>query len=304
MNKEERFNVASEWARKLDILNDRTMAFSETETESFFCNMNLVLGTIPCLWEETIGSRQQCYSNMFSKLFLAYLIEEIKEGNVLDGNALGRLSGQTLDDWNLFHYTDIGYKIASVLENIMDMILVREGYFDFDVTYIEVSDICGPESNEDIDEEIIYKFLIKNYPLLNMVIEEKKASNIFGNLSWGMQCHGDLETTLLVIESEVLYEIFQRESVESTDLGKDILSLSKSVFCNYFREDYLIYDLSWEAVDEENKKICYYMISCSELIGDDWTVSEEVFDRLHMYNYQNIFKIMELQEKMKAYMNS
>ena len=78
MSENVRFIKAENIAEKLSVINDRTYAYCEAEEEQFQEAIQLFMEEEPMLWMENEWNRQQCYSNMYSKLFLAYLCSEKK----------------------------------------------------------------------------------------------------------------------------------------------------------------------------------------------------------------------------------
>ena len=106
-----------------------------------------------------------------------------------------------------------------------------------------------------------------------------------------------------VVKSKILYQIYQKERNHKTALGDDILNLCDKIFRGLVHQDYLTYGLSWEVIDHERKVISYYMLTSSEVLGDDGAFAEECTERIHRFNYNSIFKILDLQEKMKKWCN-
>lgn len=143
--------------------------------------------------------------------------------------------------------------------------------------------------------------LIDEIPELKRVMDPKKSSYSFSNLAWEIVRHEEFELEMEVVKSKILYQIYQKERNHKTAIGNDILNLCDKIFRGLVHQDYLTYGLSWEVIDHERKVISYYMITSSEVLGDDGEYSEECTDRIHRFNYESIFKILGLQEKIKKY---
>ena len=301
MSENVRFIKAENIAEKLSVINDRTYAYCETEEEQFQEAIQLFMEEEPMLWMENDWNRQQCYSNMYSKLFLAYLCSEIKNGNILDASVLEKYGDNMIDTWEMFRFLDIGGKTATVLEQLVREVIKKEGLFQSECLYFDLSDYRGIEDWDDYTEDFVYKMLIDEIPELKRVMDPKKSSYSFSNLAWEIVRHEEFELEMEVVKSKILYQIYQKERNHKTALGNDILNLCDKIFRGLVHQDYLTYGLSWEVIDHERKVISYYMITSSEVLGDDGAFSEECTERIHRFNYESIFKILGLQEKIKKY---
>ena len=111
----------------------------------------------------------------------------------------------------------------------------------------------------------------------------------------------EFEIGLEVIESELLYEIYVKESQKATEEGALILSTCKECLLDILQEDFMNENLQWEIIDHKERVITYCGVTCSELIGDDCRYGMEVCDRLHKYKYRNLFVLTELQKWMLDY---
>lgn len=302
MKREERFHKAKEYAKRVSVLNDRCDAYCESDYEAFCDNMRYVQNSDPNLWKGVLWNRQQCYSNIYSKLLMAYFLSEIKVGTILDKDFLCSIKNHELDEWKEFNYYDIGYKNASVLDKIVRCVIEQEDLFEFAVSYVDFSHLFDENGEVHINETIFSELILEEFPHLKEVLTKDEAKVAFSNICWAIECCSQLELEVEIVESKILYQIMEREKLEVSNLGAEIVDLSRNTFLNLIRQDYLIYDLAWEVVSHKEKKVYYYLFSSSEILGDSSVFNEEVEDRLYRYNYQSIFDIMDLQKKMKQYM--
>ena len=302
MKKEERFHKAKEYAKRVSVLNDRCDAYCESDYEAFCDNMRYVQDSGPNLWKSVLWNRQQCYSNIYSKLLMAYFLSEIKAGTILNKDFLCSIKNYELDEWKDFNYYDIGYKNAFVLDKIVRCVIAQEDLFEFAVSYVDFSHLFDENGEVHINETNFSELILEEFPHLKEVLTKDEAKVTFSNICWAIECCSQLDLEVEIVESKILYQIMEREKLEVSNLGAEIVDLSRNTFLNLIRQDYLIFDLAWEVVSQKEKKVYYYLFSSSEILGDSSIFNEEVEDRLYRYNYQSIFDIEDLQKKMKQYM--
>ena len=303
MKKEDRHIKAFNLMKKISMLNDRSNIFSEYEEEAFLETMKIFDINNPGLWTYIDWNRQQGYSNLYAKLLVAYLIAEIKSGNLLDERFLNTIRKWELDEWEDFHNYDIGYKSAAVLEATVHQVIEQEGFYKISGFYIDYSHLIDSNGVLHITEKDMNDLIYEEVSQLKGVVSCAEIEREFSNIFWALECHLPLDIEVEIIESKVLYQILDNEKKHPSDLGGEIITLSKKIFLSLMREDYLTYDLSWEIIDHEEKKVCYYLFTCSEMLGDGYVFEEEVADRLHRYHYERIFQIMELQKKIQKYIS-
>ena len=301
MKKEERFHKAKEYSKRVSVLNDRCDAYCESDYEAFCDNMRYVQDSGPNLWKSVLWNRQQCYSNIYSKLLMAYFLSEIKAGTILNKDFLCSIKNYELDEWKDFNYYDIGYKNAFVLDKIVRCVIAQEDLFEFAVSYVDFSHLFDENGEVHINETNFSELILEEFPHLKEVLTKDEAKVTFSNICWAIECCSQLDLEVEIVESKILYQIMEREKLEVSNLGAEIVDLSRNTFLNLIRQDYLIFDLAWEVVSQKEKKVYYYLFSSSEILGDSSIFNEEVEDRLYRYNYQSIFDIMDLQKKMKQY---
>ena len=301
MKKEERFHKAKEYSKRVSVLNDRCDAYCESDYEAFCDNMRYVQDSDPNLWKSVLWNRQQCYSNIYSKLLMAYFLSEIKVGTILNRDFLCSIKNYELDEWKDFNYYDIGYKNAFVLDKIVRCVIAQEDLFEFAVSYVDFSHLFDENGEVHINETNFSELILEEFPHLKEVLTKDEAKVTFSNICWAIECCSQLDLEVEIVESKILYQIMEREKLEVSNLGAEIVDLSRNTFLNLIRQDYLIFDLAWEVVSQKEKKVYYYLFSSSEILGDSSIFNEEVEDRLYRYNYQSIFDIMDLQKKMKQY---
>ena len=301
MKKEERFHKAKEYSKRVSVLNDRCDAYCESDYEAFCDNMRYVQDSGPNLWKSVLWNRQQCYSNIYSKLLMAYFLSEIKAGTILNRDFLCSIKNYELDEWKDFNYYDIGYKNAFVLDKIVRCVIAQEDLFEFAVSYVDFSHLFDENGEVHINETNFSELILEEFPHLKEVLTKDEAKVTFSNICWAIECCSQLDLEVEIVESKILYQIMEREKLEVSNLGAEIVDLSRNTFLNLIRQDYLIFDLAWEVVSQKEKKVYYYLFSSSEILGDSSIFNEEVEDRLYRYNYQSIFDIMDLQKKMKQY---
>ena len=132
--------------------------------------------------------------------------------------------------------------------------------------------------------------------------QEKEYESFWGICNYPvLEIDGELE--LEIIESEVLYEIEEREKVSKTEEGSFILKMSDKIFLHILQSDYLYDSLQWRISDNNNRKIYYCMITCNDLYGDECFWPMIANERLHRYSYKNFFKLIQLQLKIEEYQN-
>lgn len=301
MMKEERFIQVKSIMKKLDVLNCRMYAYSE-EDEDFLENVVFgIANTMPKIWNYKEGNRAQCYSNMYSKLLLTYLLSEIKEGNLLTMNFLDRITKDSLEIWMEFDDDYKGYQMSSVLEHIVEEVITFFGVFEIHSLYVDTLEIYEAHHMKMEAPEVVKKCLVDAMPILDNYIDINKDTYQLINLDWVAGNNYEFEIELEVIESKLLYEIYKKELQEITEEGTLIIKTCKECMLNILQEDFINEDLQWEIIAHEECMIKYCGVTCSELIGDNWQHSMEICDRIHKYKYQNLFMFIELQKWMLDY---
>lgn len=285
----------------IDSLNCRMYAYSEGEEEVFDSLMARFTGKEPSVWLEKDGNRQQCYSNMYSKLLLAYLICEIKAGKLPGLSIIERIKDNELDYWDIFFYDDVGYATAGALERIVEGVITYQSYFEMESDYIDLSEYDEVDGDE-IGLERIRECIIKTVPLLAKCMEPKGDAIDFDSIRCFRSNFYNFEVEVETICSHLMYDINEREKSGPTEKGQWILAEGRRIFCHIMQEDYLNNGLSWTLFDDQTRMVYYFLLTCSEVLGDGSRYTgEEVFDRVHRYNYSYIYRIIELQEQMKEY---
>lgn len=288
---------------KIDRLNDLDSAYCEDEEAILYQNVFDITGLEPKLWKNKSGNRSQCYANMFSKLLLAYILKENKQTPFLSQEFIESIKNRKITTFQDFFYDDCGMETSSVLEDIMQQVITLNNYFKCDYEPIDFLNVMEVEYNDGEREEELIKSIISVFPLLESKLEKEKEYESF----WGicnypvLEIDGELE--LEIIESEVLYEIEEREKVSKTEEGSCILEMSDKIFLHILQSDYLYDSLQWRVSDNNNRKIYYCMITCNDLYGDECYWPMIANERLHRYSYKNIFKLIQLQLKIEEYQN-
>lgn len=300
MKREERFKRAEEIMSLLDVINNLDYAYSENENEYFENSVMRLTRVKPLLWSNKDANRQQCYSNMFSKILLAYLISELKEKNIFDGGFLEEIKDMEIDIFEEFFYDDCGYKTSAVLEKFIQRSITDQGFFKNYTEYVDITNVIETDDITLIKKEM-NRAIIKNFPKLEPYIILDEVELIFWNLAYYLDPFFDIEIELEIIESSILYEIMEKESGCPTDIGEDIINSSKEIFSVILQSDYLYDELRWEIVDKEERKIYFCAVTCSDVYGDDLFYPQFATDRLHRYNYRNMFLILDLQKKIGEY---
>lgn len=301
MQCEERRKRAEAVMQSIDALNNRMYVYSENEEEYLeSCILDLT-GIIPDIWQHKSGNRQQCYSNMYSKLLLAYFIGEIKSGNFLKQECIDSWKNDEVDAWEDFFYDDVGFDTAIALSRILESSLKDSNYFQMTVEPVDVSDVDLLEDWEQ-GPRLIREAIVKAIPELAMELDQKDDVANFENICMFRHQLMDFDMDVVIITSTVLYEVHCREIEKPSELGERILKESRYVLESLLQTDFINDGLEWRIVDDEKHTISYYIITCSEVIGDgSYYNAEEAFERIHRYNYSRIYKLQELIMNMKMY---
>lgn len=287
--------------RKIDRVNDLDSSYCEEEEAYLSQNVFALTNKEPKLWSDKSGNRKQCYANLFCKLLLAYLLKEIQEGTLLTKEFVNEIRDRKITPFIEFCYDDCGYETTKVLEVIMQAVICSSGYYQRDYEPIDISCVLEAEYNDGEREEELIKSIINTIPQLrDQLIKERELENFWSVCNYPvLECDSDLE--IEIIESGILYEIQKAEKIKETEEGSKIIELSDRIFFNILQPDYLYDSLYWKVVDEEHEKVCYYLITCADLFGDECYWPMSAMQRLNRYSYENIFMLLDLQDKIGEY---
>ena len=264
------------------LMND---AFTCREEDGLFEDIRRLTNSSPCLCERRIGEgRVVFYASMISKLLLAYLLSEIKEGNLLSKDFLGKIAGRKIDPYDDFEYYNCNLNTAEVLETIIREVICRDGYFK-----IRTFDICDP-IGASIDEESLEELLVGKYRASREDAQEE-ASSIY----YYKDQYEDFYAEGEEMRSEILERIALKENKEPTDLGKEIIAESLLVCTSLPKTFSSIFS------GRKDGSVFFFYTILSSIWGDDCLWGTNAVDRHHRYNYSDIFRINGLIEKIKEY---
>lgn len=284
--------------RWMQYLNNRMYAYTEMEQEgNNLCEtIQLLTGMEPQVWKHKKGNRQQCYSILYNKLFLAYLISEIQKGTILSTQFLQEIKDYELEVWDDFYYDNTGRNNVGVLDKIFLSVLTDHGYFQYEFVGV---DICSePESYEmdeylELREMYLVNALCESHPKIG-AIRKQLEEDCHESLLLGMYYDvADIEPELFVLESSVLYEIEKAEKKSQTEIGQKILK-ELEVLESLVEETYYNAFLQWKYQDDKAKKIYYFFLLTADVLGDDYYHPVFTEERLYTFNYSSIFRIQKL----------
>jgi len=308
MTKEERFEEALRIFKLCDAAGNIAGSYSADEESSFEYSMDGLVKGDPKLWAYKGWNIQQCYSNMYSKIIVAYLLKEIKNGNILDKKFLDEVCESELDVFNEFRYDDCGFKTTKVLGKILEEILQRDGIFDFEAMELNLNDVALYRADDEYGKarQAFRTSVIQEYPILREYIEDVDEDDeddyMFYDLTTYPENYYDFEAELVVVHSDVIYEIMEHEKRAGfTELGAKIVNGAKNFMDNLLQTDMLYEDYKWEVFDHKQEKVHYCMITCSQVLGDGYTFYMMNTERLHKYHYVSIFYYLQLLEDIKLY---
>lgn len=300
---EERHDRYEKIVDLIDGLNNRMYAYGEGDEEILDSLMMKLVGKIPCVWMHKDGNRQQCYANMYSKLLLAYLISEIKSGVLQGMSLLECMKEEQLDYWEDFFFDDMGYATAAALEKIVVENITCQSIFEMKSDYIDLSEYDSKDAY-DVGKEKIRECIIDAVPLLSKCMDPDDDEIDFDSIRCFRSNFYNFEVEVETISSQIVYEIWKREQQCPTEQGKWLLDENMHVFAALMQSDYLNNGLSWCLMDEQTQTMYYFLLTCSEVLGNgERYYGEEVYDRVHRYNYRYIYRINKLQELIKDYIN-
>lgn len=300
---EERLQYAAVITNKVDDACVFDGSFSEGSEDYYKKVITQVTGSCPQLWEDARASFEFAYSNMFCKLLLAYLISEIKEGNILKKDFLNQIREMELTSYYDFDYCDTGTKTSYVLEKIVEEVVAESQYFKMDYEIIDTYGLIKEEPGYGIMEKKFYNSLIEAFPLLKTVFKPKDVEEELFNICNYPDIDEDFETELEIIESAVMYQIEKKEENNPTKEGQQIIEESKRIFTFIMQNDYLYNDLAWKIVDDKSGKVYYCSVTCSSVYGDEYYYPLMTLPRINRYRYSCVFEILELCKKIKKYIN-
>lgn len=285
--------------RLLDSLNNRMYAYSENEEEWLDELMEPITGSNPRLWMEKNGNRQQCYSSMYSKLLLALFISEIKEAELLDGLFPKEFEKRSLDVWDDFYYDDTGEQTSAALTILLRELITQDGYFNITSDFLDLSEFDDLDG-DDTEAAMIVNRIIKEIPLLDGLIKNDDIIR-FDELCYFRTEFYDFEVEVETVNSSVLYEIWEMEEKEQTELGQKILALSDHIFNTYMQSDYVNDFLHWKRIERQERKIYYFTLTSSEVLGDNYLFCQVAVNRLHRYKYCYVYQIQELIQNIRRF---
>ena len=308
MTKEERFEEAARLFSLCDDAGDMTSIYTADEEEATVSHLYGILKDEPRLWLRKGWNIQQCYSNMYSKIILAYLLKEIQEGNILDKEFLEGIREEETDVFCEFCYDDMGYKTTKVLRMIVEAVLQKDGVFTFEEKDLDLFEV-EEHRNEDEFVKARQAFrtsVIQEFPILGEYIEvideEDEDDYLFYDIATYPATYVDFEAELLIVHSKVMYEIMEHEQrTGQTELGKSILERTKSLMGNLLQFDFMYTDYTWTVKDMKSEQMHYCMVYSSQVTGDGYTFLLDNIDRLHKYQYVSIFTYLKLLEDIKEY---
>lgn len=300
MTVEERFQYAYNICLKVDNVCVFDGSFCEGCEEHYANTIMEITKIYPELWENARSSFEFAYSNMFCKLLLAYLVKEVREGNLLDKEFLNCIKEEVLTSYYDFDYCDTGIDTAEVLSKILIKQLERSNYFKRDYEIIDTEDVMNEDSGYGIRERLFYDSLSKAFPLLKKEFKEEDIDLLY-NICNYPEIDESFEAELEIIESHIMYLIEKKEAENPTIEGNEIIEKSKIVLKFVLQDDYLYNDLAWKIVDDENEKIYYCSVTCSSVYGDECYYPMMTMPRIHRYRYACIFEIYSLCKKIDEY---
>lgn len=262
-----------------------------------------ITGSEPLLWSRKGVNIQQCYSTMYSKLILAYLIAEIKEGNLLPLEFLNQIKDYTLEQFSVFRYDDMGYEIGKVLSLIVEESIKQNPYFSLTKESLDLFEVYEAEYHDLEEGEVLKQCILEQFPEIENDPDAHKSEYYETLGIYASQIY-ESDAEMLILRSPMIYEIREREKQIETELGKIILDdydFFKAFFLQY---SYVSSELDWTIKDDERREECYYAITTAEVIEDDyWGTIIEVRERLHIYQYNSIIQLENLRKNIKKYID-
>lgn len=289
-------------AQNVDGLNTMEGAYCEDDKE-FLYEQTAWIARTPSLWENKQWSRITCYSAFSSKLLLAYLLSEIKEGNLLDCGFLESIKNATCDSYDLFFYDDIGYETANVLERIVVAVMSRNGYFKLETRPV-ILDFSDQEyENEAEFSELVYDKLTDECPELMDFVEREDAEKRFWMTSYYAPYISRYELKIHFIRSEILYRIKELEKKYPTELGKGIIQECNDIFVSLFQADTFGDEIRFVKNDDKGREIVFMDSTAPIIFGSDLFYRGHFWDleRHHIYNYSFLFRLDDLIRKIEEY---
>ena len=293
MTREELLEKAEDIAKKLDNVNDLDYAYTEGEEYSLKESVMSLTGKVPMMWERKGFNIQQSYSIMFTKLFLAYLISEIKEGNFLPKESLEKIKDCSVENFYDFYWDDHGYSITVIMEYLIENIITKDGIFSISEDLINTDIVHeleymdeSEERNDDYPEcedEAMARCIMESCPKLAKVTDEGELVPFMPGIAYYLKDNHEMDVWMVKISSSVLYDIIKREEEYPSELGKKIVDQYEEVLQSTLLADELYWGLDWTVVDDEDKMVHFFSVTGSDVYGDDCYYPAFSVDRLHKY---------------------
>ena len=237
MRFEERKNRFLKFARGTDDVNNLEGIYSQDDEDFFLESVSRLITGKPRLWKEKGSGRAICYSAYASKLLLAYLLAEIKEGNLLSEDFLDSVRKMEVDVWKDFINDDCGYKTAAVLSRIVEAVITEKGFFEMDTISLKTEDLYSDESADEEFAESMKQLIKDACPdITDDDLSYTEIENGLDFLGWCVKYIEFFSTELYVVKSKILWHIEEKEKSNPTRLGREILKESR-IFLHYLQED-------------------------------------------------------------------
>lgn len=280
----------------ISILNERFGAYTEDDDFDLDDIIVNLTGKEPLVWQSKSCNRKQCYSNMYSKLLLAYLISEIQNDNLLPPKFLRKFSNYQIEQWESFVYDDVGNQIGNVLTNIFLEVLKKD-----DIFYHRDISVGCPLEIDDVSQKIefyLYQEIITECPDIDRhgIIQPSD----FEMIAYFFIEDSDFCLHLDIVESSDLYKIYKAEEKKPTELGQRIIEQLKNIFphITHFSP---YHDLCYCGFDDEKEIFVSYAFSSSDILGDNEFQFPEILPSIHRFRYNLVFALTRLEEMVKLY---
>lgn len=244
-------------------------------------------------WNKS-GARQTCYANLFSKLFLAWLAAEIQKGGFLHltYRDLEELKMRPLDVLCMFYYDDIGYQTAVVIDKLIERVLKRSKilrYLSVPLMEFRNSGNEGEKAMEELACDL--KTVCPSMEDLVDIMPDTPALCLY---EWGTAYEMGLVARM--VESELLYKIWEMEKKSPTPLGQDIIALTRifadmTAGCHFGLEGKTKFD---------DKTQVFRALSYSTML-DLWGEGCDFEEPVHIFDFGFLLQFAELEEKVEKY---
>jgi hypothetical protein len=258
-------------------------------------------------------SRNAVFSNIFSKLLLAYLIAEIQDSPFLHMTVkkLEEIADWKLESWGRFGDEDSGCLIADALAFIFRNFLESSPVFryqeipaDFEFVSSDEKDYPGKDGYDRYHEKCtrsLHKGLMDVCPYIDKIIGEDEEDFIASYMGDGGMWCSSFYIDALVIESDLLFEIMEREKTIQTELGQNIIKDCTKIL----ESGITIYPFelcSLVKTEQYQKVVRSYSFSGSSIYDDGYM--QMLSDPIYIYDYCAILKLEEQERKMLLYKDS